>query len=123
MLGSGVQFFEFHLRFFYERWGRSANDSSEHTMTGCIVARNGEFFLRSKEHRRPIELLSPNDLTTHNGHEVTVTGTWANKGTVSEHEKQEEQNQSSTQKKGLRSLHNECQQNEQRSKRAQITKY
>jgi hypothetical protein len=78
--------------------GTTANDTSEHTMTGCIVARNGEFFLRTRGRRGPIELLSSDDLTAHNGHEVTVTGTWANKETVAEHEKNEEQNQSSAQK-------------------------
>src|SRR2546423_9533667 len=78
--------------------GSTANDTTEHTMTGCLVARNGEFFLRTRGHRGPIELLSSDDLTAHNRHEVTVTGTWANKETVAEHEKNEEQNQSSAQK-------------------------
>ena len=78
--------------------GATAAETQEHNMTGCVVARNGEFFLRTKEHRRPVELLSPNDLISHNGHEGTVTGTWANKSTVAEHEKQEEQNQSSAEK-------------------------
>ena len=78
--------------------GAAANDTSEHTMTGCLVARNGEFFLQARGHRRPIELMSSDDLTAHNKHEVTVTGTWANKETVAEHEKNEEQNQSSAQK-------------------------
>src|SRR5438045_8737089 len=78
--------------------GSTANDTTEHTMTGCLVARNGEFFLRTRGHRGPIELLSSDDLTAHNGHEVTVTGTWANKQTVAEHEKNEEQSKSSAEK-------------------------
>jgi len=67
-------------------------------MTGCIAARNGEFFLRSKGHHGPIELLSADDLTPHNGHEVTVTGTWANKEAVAEHEKNEEQKEGAAEK-------------------------
>ena len=76
----------------------AANNTKEHTMTGCIMVRNGEFFLRSKGHRGPIELLSAEDLTPHNGHEVTVTGTWANKETATEHEKNEEQKEGTAEK-------------------------
>jgi len=58
---------------------KKAGAAKEKTITGCIEAGKeaNEYVLKTSKSKKPIELISSDDLKPHVGHTVKVTGTWS----------------------------------------------
>ncbi|HEV2022507.1 MAG TPA: hypothetical protein VGQ94_08250, partial [Terriglobales bacterium] len=56
----------------------AAAGPKESTMTGCLSGPNadGEYLVKNGNHRSGMEVVGMNDLKTHVGHKVKLTGTW-----------------------------------------------
>jgi hypothetical protein len=52
------------------------------TMVGCISEHNGKYMLMTNNPSMSVELVSKEDLKTHIGHKVRVTGTISNRSSV-----------------------------------------
>jgi len=58
---------------------KKAGAAKEKTLTGCIEAGSeaNEYVLKTGSSKKPIELMSSEDLKAHVGHTVKVTGKWS----------------------------------------------
>lgn len=58
---------------------KKAGAAKEKTLTGCIEAGKeaNEYVLKTSKSKKPIELISADDLKPHVGHTVKVTGNWS----------------------------------------------
>ena len=58
---------------------KKAQGTKEKTLTGCIEAAKeaNEYLLKTSKSKKPIELISSEDLKPHVGHTVKVTGNWS----------------------------------------------
>jgi hypothetical protein len=58
---------------------KKAQSTKEKTLTGCIEAGSeaNEYVLKTGSSKKPIELISSDDLKPHVGHTVKVTGNWS----------------------------------------------
>jgi hypothetical protein len=53
---------------------KSDSMGKQMTMTGCVAEKDGNYMLKNKKHPDGVELMSSDDLKSHVGHKVSVTG-------------------------------------------------
>jgi hypothetical protein len=53
---------------------KSDSMGKQMTMTGCVAEKDGKYILKDKKHPDGVELMSSDDLKSHVGHKVSVTG-------------------------------------------------